>query len=92
MTSKPLRSTARMACARPNPLPSQMFGFPMEIQGGCGGRRRDGGSAVCRQSAPWKIGLEKVIVILVSTGKKVREKKKNPHIGYCIIYGHSFLE
>ena len=32
---------------------------------------------MCRQLAPWRVGLEKVIGILVGPGEKGRKKKEN---------------
>ena len=51
------------------------------IPGGHGGQRRGGSggsSAMCRKLAPWKVGWENVIGILVSLGKKKGKRRKSP--------------
>ena len=78
INSIPLQSIAQMACASPNSLPSQMLSVPMASPRGCGGRVCGGRDVLYRQSAPWRIGWEKVNGILVSPGKKVRKRRKIP--------------
>ena len=64
----------------------------MASSGGREGRQHGSGGAVCSRLAPWRIGWETVIGILVVPGKKGNEKKEETRIGYFKIYGHSFLE
>ena len=56
ITSDPPHYNARMAYANPKPLTSHMFSVLVANPGGRPGRRRSGGSAVCRRSVPWRIG------------------------------------
>ena len=90
ITSIPPRSTARAACVSPKPRLPRMFSVPMSGLVRRGGRRRSGGGALCRRSAPWRIGWENVSAILVGPGKKWRKRKENSRIGYCRIYGRYF--
>ena len=67
-----------MDCASPNTWPYWMFSVHMTSLGGRWGRQRGGGGAVCRRSAPWGIGQEKVIVILVGSKMTKREGRIIP--------------
>ena len=49
----------------------------MAVLDGRGGRWHGGGDAVCRQPAPWEVGREEVIGILVEA-KKEGERWKIP--------------
>ena len=73
--SSPPRSTACMACTSLQPLPSRMVSVPMAVPGGRGIRRRGGGGAVWRHPAPWEVGRENVIGILVEAKKEVKISK-----------------
>ena len=55
-----------------------MFNVLMVILGGRQGRWRGSGGAVCRHSAPWRIGLEKVSDTLVENKMTKKEKIKPP--------------
>ena len=47
----------------------------MDIPGGRGLRRRVDGSAVCKKPAPWEVGREKLIRILVEAKKEGKRRK-----------------
>ena len=53
-----------------------MLSLLMAILGGPWGHRRDGGSAVCRQSMPWGIVRETVSGIFVGNKRKKEEGRK----------------
>ena len=91
ITSKPPHSTARMACTIPKPRPSRMFRVLMASPGRRQGRRDGGGDAVCRQSAEWGIGQEKLRGILVRNKRKKKRRIKKPRIGFRTIYGRHFF-
>ena len=89
ITSTPLHSTALMACSNPNPLTSRMFSVLMVSPGGHWGRQLARSGAVCRRSAPWGIGWEKLGGIQFGN-KRMKEGGGDPRIGYCRIYGRYF--
>ena len=92
MGSKPPSSTARMTCTSTQPLSLRMFSVLMTSPSGRVVWRSSGGSTVCKQLAPWKVGREKASGILFSPGKKGSKRKENTSTGYCIIYSRHFLE
>ena len=61
----------------------------MMVLGGCRVQRRRTGGTVCRQPAPWGVGWDKVIGIIVEA-KKRRKNKEKPRTGYCRIYSIFF--
>ena len=88
MISKLPRSTTRMACASLKPVPSWMLNALMASLVGHWGRRHGGDGVVCKQLAPWRIGLERVIVILVGTGNKgIRKSPVLATVEYTAIFG-----
>ena len=47
----------------------------MVSPGGLGGQRHGGGGAVCRQTAPWEGGRQKVIGILLRAKNEVKRRE-----------------